>query len=733
MKIKILAIALLNLMLTVNIFAEINGKVYGVDENLKSTALQNARIMALPSKTGTLTNSNGKFTIKNKAEDTVLIISYIGYKSDTVSIANLPNKELKIQLKNNLELDAVNVSGDKSSSMLSFSDGVRTEGISSRGLLKCACCSLSESFAASPSVDVEFSDAVTGAKRIQLLGLQSIYTQILMENVPIMRGLASNFGFSLYSGQWLESLSIAKGSSVAKNGFESIAGLINVDFKKPTDANPTFLNIYASDMGEAEFNADHTIELNDEVSTMFFIHGNGLFIEHDANNDSFLDKPMGHQLNFMNRWSVNKEHWTNVSALQVLTDTRKAGQKGYFTDNNTDLYGTQIKTNRYHFFTKNGFMSEDHTSTVGTILSFSHHTQDAFFGKRSYLGEQNSFYANLMYQTILFGDDNNINTGISMQYDNYLETLDNMNLNKLENVVGLFTEYTLNSIENLSVIAGIRLDMPNNYKRFISPKLHLKYNFDDHIIWSASAGKGYRIARPIAENAGYLSSSREYIITEDILPEEAWNYGTNLSFSFELLNMPIDINLEYFRTDFINQLVVDLDQDPQKVYFYNLKGDSYSNCYQADLTIEPIERFVVTLAHRINDVKVTTNGILQDKALQSRNKTYVNLQYNTDMNDWAFDWTLNYNGKGRIPSTASNPIKYQGKTEFDPYLTMNAQITKTFNDFDIYIGCENITGFTQENPIIAYDDPFGQYFDASLIWGPITKQHFYLGLRYKIY
>ena len=152
-----------------------------------------------------------------------------------------------------------------------------------------------------------------------------------------------------------------------------------------------------------------------------------------------------------------------------------------------------------------------------------------------------------------------------------------------------------------------------------------------------------------------------------------------------------------------------------------------------DLTIEPIERFVVTLAHRINDVKVTTNGILQDKALQSRNKTYVNLQYNTDMNDWAFDWTLNYNGKGRIPSTASNPIKYQGKTEFDPYLTMNAQITKTFNDFDIYICCENITGFTQENPIIAYDDPFSQYFDASLIWGPITKQHFYLGLRYKIY
>ena len=239
------------------------------------------------------------------------------------------------------------------------------------------------------------------------------------------------------------------------------------------------------------------------------------------------------------------------------------------------------------------------------------------------------------------------------------------------------------------------------------------------------------MARPIAENINYLSSSREFIIDKDIKPEEAWNYGTNILFSFKLFDIPIDINTEYFHTEFINQLVIDLDKDSKKVYFYNLNGNSYSNSYQIDITIEPIQRFIITAAYRINDVKITTNKILQDKALLSKHKSYINFQYNTNMDEWAFDLTLNYNGKGRIPSTINNPQEYRVSTNFNSYLTINSQITKSFNDFDIYVGCENITGFTQKNPIIAFDKPFSEYFDASLIWGPITKQHIYVGFRYK--
>ena len=209
-----------------------------------------------------------------------------------------------------------NITGDKTSTVLIFSDGVRTEGISSKGLLNVHVV-ICQKVLTSPSVDVQFSDA-TGAKRIQLLGLQSIYSQILSENIPIMRGLAASFGFSLFPGQWLESISIAKGSSVAKNGFESIAGLINIDYKNPLDENPTFLNFYISDMGNLEFNADHTIKINNEIATMLFVHSNGLFIEHDNNKDTFLDKPIGNQINLMNKWNISKEHWTNVTTIHFF-------------------------------------------------------------------------------------------------------------------------------------------------------------------------------------------------------------------------------------------------------------------------------------------------------------------------------------------------------------------------------------------------------------------------------
>lgn len=729
--ILIVAIIIAN---SVNIYSAVTGKILGEDENLKPVPLSNARIMAIPSKIGTMSDKNGKFTLSPNKTDYQLIISYIGYSTDTLEISEIiDNKNLLVQLRTNIVLETINVDGAKSASTVTFSDGVRIEGISSRGLLKAACCNLSESFTTSPSVDVQYSDAVTGAKRIQLLGLQSIYSQILSENVPIMRGLASNYGFALFPGQWLESISIAKGSSVAKNGFESITGLINIDYKKPEFENPTFLNLYGNDMAHLEVNADHTIKFNENISTMFFLHGNYMFLETDHNNDNFLDKPLGHQINFMNRWLVKYgDFWDNVTVVHALTDTKKGGEKGYFTDDKTDLYGMKIRTDRYNIFTKNGFLLNDKGMSIGTILSFTHHKQSSFYGKRDYNGEQNSFYANIMFQTPFLDEHNTLTTGVSLQYDNYLENLDMLNTNNFENIPGVFAEYSFNHIENLSIIVGIRTDF-SSYKTFISPRIHAKYNFNDHVIWSASAGKGYRISRPIAENSSYLASSREFIIANNLKPEEAWNFGTNFIFSFKLWGVPVDINTEFFRTSFINQMVADLDKDIYKVYFDNLNGESYANSYQVDITVEPLQDFFITAAYRINDVKVTTNGILQEKALQSKSKSFVNFQYNTEMNEWAFDLTFDYNGGGRVPNTFVNPEEYRRKDNFNPFLIINAQVTKSFGDFDIYIGGENLNNFTQKNPIIATDAPFSKYFDASMIWGPTTGRHIYMGLRYKFF
>jgi hypothetical protein len=758
---------------SVAVAEHIMGKVFGYDIDRKPTPLKNARIVAMPSMKGAMSSANGEFMFDALDSDSLVIISYSGYKTDTLIISEIVDKrDIQVQMQN-IELEGVEVGGNKYASTLAFTDGVKTETISSRGLLKAACCNLSESFTTTPSVDVQYTDAITGAKRIQLLGLQSMYSQIQQENMPIMRGLASNYGFAFVPGQWLEGISISKGASTVKNGFESISGLINITHKKPESENPTTLNYYINDMTMMEFNADHTINFNETTGTTFFLHGNLLAREMDNNKDGFLDKPMGNQINFMNRWKTSSGIWEDISGYQIMYDDRKGGQLGYHKGNDS-LWGMRNKTQRYNVYTKNGFILNEAGMNVGSILSFTHHNQESFFGNRKFNGEQNSFYASIMFQlpidttthTHEDGGSHNmfcnsaLTAGVSLQYDNYRGLFDNFYYTKLKTnndasvvIPGLFIEYAFDLIKDFKAIIGMRTDfatLGNPIKMYeegekvsdiysqslnetlLTPRLHLKYGIiPDTFIVAGSIGRGHRAARALEENSGYLASNRKYILESYNTIEDAWNYGANMYYTTGILGIPVDFNMDFYRTDFVNQLVVDLDKSADEVNLYSLKsvdGKSYSNAFQVDATLQPLTNFFITLAYRMNDVKMTLNGELREKPLQSKHKAFLNFQYNTEMNEWMFDFTIDYNGSGRLPKDANNEYK-----RYDPFILMNAQITKSFGNFDIYVGGENLTNFMIKDAIKGNLNPKAVGFDASMIYGPVTGMSAYLGLRYKLY
>ena len=776
---------------------QIKGKVSGLDANMKPSPLKNARIIAVPSMKGAMSDTKGEFSFEI-SNDSLLIISYIGYKTDTLQISNISNKQnINVQMQN-IELEGIEVGGSKVASQLTFSGGVKTETITTRGLHKAACCNLSESFTTTPSVDVQYTDAVTGAKRIQLLGLQSIYSQIQQENIPIMRGLASSYGFAFVPGQWLQSISISKGASTVKNGFESISGLIDISYKKPEDENPTTLNLYTNDALVLELNADHTINFNERTGTTFFLHGNYLNRELDHNNDGFIDKPMGNQINFMQRFHTGYGIWDSKLSYQIMLDNRKGGQMGYHSEKDGDekieninnlLWGMENKTQRYNINMCNGFMLNEAGMNIGTILSFTHHNQELYFGRKNFAninydipvkrelnGEQNSFYMNMMFQTPLTEAEHppTLTVGANLLYDNYREEFNvrdafwQKNTNHTNIMTpGTFVELSYNPITNLGIVAGLRADYvniksdtntwvnPNDGQIlhwltegdsvFLSPRLHLKYGLiPDTFVIAGSVGKGFRVARELAENTGYFASSRNIVIAsyQDKLSdgkngisinklEEAWNYGANIYYTTELFGCPVDFNVDFYRTDFINQLVIDLDMNPDEVNLYSLSdsnGKSYSNAFQVDATFQPITNFFITAAYRMNDVKQTTAGKLREKPLQSKHKSFLNLQYNTEMNEWAFDFTIDYNGSGRLPIDANKMIK-----KYDPFVLMNAQITRTFSNFDVYVGVENLTNYKIKDAIKGGATPFAPGFDASMIYGPIMGSSYHIGVRYKIY
>ena len=715
----------------------LKGEIFG-ENKAKKEALPQANLYWAGTTQGTVSKADGTFEIKKpKQSNLKLVASFIGYKNDTFVISENQNF-IKIILKYGKQLDEVVVQENLGGSYISKINPIQVERITMEGLQKLPCCNLSESFENNASVDVSYSDAVSGAKQIQMLGLAGVYSQILSENIPSIRGLASTYGLAYIPGSWMQSIQISKGTSAVINGYESTTGQINVELKKPEDSDRLFINAYTNSMGKVEGNLTSAYQLNDNISTMILFHAENFSHKIDNNDDSFLDLPTNSQLNFVNRWKFSKHgSFEGQFGVKILDEQRDGGQMNF--DKDVDLgtknsYGIGIETKRYEAFAKGGFFlkSFDHTS-IGTMLSVVHHEQNSFFGVKNYEGEQNSLYANAILQTRINSESHKISLGTSYILDDYDETYQKSLYKRTESVIGVFGQYTYSFDNTFNMILGLRTDFNSEYGTFITPRFHAKYNLNETTIFRASAGKGYRVANIFAENVGLLASSRELSIDEKLNEEEAWNFGISLSKDFDIgTEKPLIFLADFYHTRFVNQIIVDLDKDINKVHFYNLSGESYSNSFQTELRYELFKRFEIATAFRWNDVKVTSADELQEKPFLSRYKGLLTLSYATKYDKWKFDFTAQFNGKSRLPNTENMPEDYQQDEMSPSYTIFHGQITRSFKHWDIYVGGENLGNFTQKNPIIASNDPFGKNFDTSMIWGPIVGRMFYAGIRFTI-
>lgn len=706
-----------------------------VKSKSNNSPLINANIYWFGTFNGTITDENGKFElVKPDNENLYLIVSYLGFKTDTILILKNQSK-IDIFLEETNVLSEVEIGETRDASYISKINPIQTQTITTCGLQKMACCNLSESFENNASVDVSYTDAVSGAKQIQLLGLAGIYSQIITENNSSIKGLASSYGLGYIPGSWMESIQISKGASTVLNGYESITGQINVEYKKPQTSEKLHVNIYGNELGKTEANINSAINFNKKVSSMILLHGEIYDFEHDKNADLFLDMPKVKQFNFFNRWNIKfNDKLVTQFGIKALSENRIGGQSKHNDSNSVFLYKIGINTNRYEAYLKSGYLlNEDNETSLGLILNSTYHDLNSYFGFTKYKGLEKALTGNLIYQTNVFNNENKFNAGLSYNFKNtdeglkatYLDT----SFNRTESVPGVFAQYTYSYDRNFTVIAGIRSDFHNEFGLLITPRLHLKYNLNENNSLKLSAGKGYRNADIIAENIGVLASSKQLIFKENLEIEQAWNYGISYTKYFKLLKRKGTFIIDFFRTDFVNQIIVDMDSRIDQVSFYNLIGQSYSNSFQAELIIEPIERFEVNGAFRINDVHTTINDKLQTKPFVNRYKGLLALSYATKFDKWKFDFTTQYVGETRLPETNMLPEKYQMYEKSPDFFIIHAQITRQFKLWNVYVGVENLTNFTQTNPIIASNEPFGEYFDSTFIWGPIMGRTIYAGFR----
>lgn len=710
----------------------VSGHVWGV-ENDKPIPLAGAYVIWAGTAHGTITDADGAYELQMLPDGNPhsLVASYIGYQADTAVISSPTN--LNFTLKP-IVIEDVNVTARRLGTTIDRLSPVLTQNVSADELSKAACCNLGESFQTNASVDVNYADAATGAKTIQLLGLQGRYVQMMSENVPSLRGMASPFGLSYVPGPWMNGIQISKGVGTVVNGYEAITGQINIDYKKPVATDEVAsANIYGSNAGRLEANATANIKAGPHFRTNLMLNMATDIEDMDDNDDGFRDEPRVRQLNLFNRWYRHTDFHTLDIAVKTLNERRLGGQVGFDSKEPEDgVYGVRMETDRVETWMKNGFVFSDKFS-IGFPIGYTYHHQHSFFGNRRYNGTQHSYNFNSIANWNN-GGRHEFHAGLSSQGDIYDETANwgeaDCSFDRQDISLGLYGQYTFRVRDALTLMAGLRVDHHNHYGTFVTPRFHALWSPSENTSVRVAIGKGYRGASVFAENNYLLTSKRHWDIGDYYGQEKGWNTGVSLTHHTTLFDKNVTLMAEFYHTEFQKQLVTDMDESPHELHVYFSNHRAFANNVQIEAHLEPLRGLDVTAAWRWNDNELLLGGKTRRRPLVSHYKALVALSYQTPLKTWQFDVNMQMNGGGRIPTTEGNPEEMTRPSSFGSYQVYNAQLTKWFRRWSIYAGCENIGSFMQDDPIISASDPSSPYFDSSLIWGPLMSRRYYVGLRW---
>ena len=739
---------------------------------------------------GATTAVDGSFTLKRVSGFETLVVDYIGYELLEMEDVNREVHDLTIELKPSaVDIDEVVVEGQQRGNYAKSSGITRQEQISFAGLCKMACCSLAESFENSASVTVGYSDAISGARQIKMLGLAGTYTQILDENRPIMQGAGAAYGLSYTPGMWLNSIQVSKGVASVTAGHEAITGQINLEHRKPTDDERFFLNLYFDSELRPEINISSAIPLTPDksLSTVIMAHGSLDTASHDMNHDGFADMPKANQINVANKWL-----WQNSDGIQlrwgwkVVNENRVGGMLGYKHDMydemledplGTNLYGSKIHNRNINAYAKLGIpVGYERTFTgdpedavqnnVAMILDYDNYLTDSYFGLNTANVTENAFRYNITYAHY-FTQRSSLNAGVSA----YARIMNNdYRQPNIEGGApaepwsfagkstliepGVFAEYTYNIEEKFSLVVGLRGDYSmidgqyyydgNHAKFLVTPRSHIRWSITPRTTLRASAGMGYRRQNLVTDNIWMMTTSRHIKLdnlTDDM--EAAATFGGSISQTFRLAgDDQTTISFDYFRTQFFNTMVFDQETADNSILIYNSKGKSFTDNYQVDFNWTPFRGFDLFATFRYTNAKMTVERdgkeILVERPLTSRYKGLINIQY--AVSRWVFDVTAQLNGPVRLPELQGNMVAAVENPNLSPvYPMFFAQVSYKISNLTLYLGCENIANYVQghnghgQAPILGSDAPYAEGFNSSAVWGPLMGRKFYIGLRLNLY
>ncbi|MGM0479500.1 MAG: TonB-dependent receptor [Bacteroidota bacterium] len=721
----------------------IEGKVKTYLDQHTSEPLVGAEVFLRQAQIGDVTDEEGYFEINGSfAGDDTLIFRASGHYSDTVFLETLDGNPVIDLILFPLQVaEEVVIEAKRDNSAILKLSPRNVESLNSGELRKAACCNLSESFETNATVDVSLSDGVSGSKRIQMMGLNGRYTQMQFENIPFMHNLDQAFGLSGVPGTWMESIQITKGTGTVANGYESMAGLINIEYLKPDRMERFYANVYGNMQGKVDANFHGGISISERWSTAWFLHWDQQMIENDRNNDGFRDMPVGDHFVAMNRWKYKGPLFRGQFGIKLSHADKAGGELGFERySQNPQTYGVGIRNTTAEAFGKTGFLfKDDEFSSIGIVYYAKYSDLNTLFGRRKLDAEERRGYTNFMYETILGNTNHKLKTGASFVFDQLdQEMVDELptdttvrNLNRTELVPGIFGEYTYQG--NLATLVfGWRSDHHNLYGLQHSPRANMKYSITENMDVRATGGRGFRVSNYAVDNLSLMATNTPWKVAGDVRPEISWNFGGSYYLEGRWWGRKVSWNVDYYHTLFENQLVADRDESVAYIVMKNLDGQSFSNALQTDLKMEPAERFEVKMAYKFLDVRTTMGGALEEKLMVPRHRGFVNLAYTSRNTRWEYDATFSVFGTRRLAMVELPDGSVSTDNRSRPVPLLSAQLTHKFKKFEVYAGGENLLDFRLNDPIIDAKNPFDRNFDATRVYAPIYGINIYGGIRMSI-
>jgi outer membrane receptor for ferrienterochelin and colicin len=725
-------------------FALFSQSIKGIVTDTNNDPLLGASVFWATTTVGTTTDINGEFELTTAdISSKLLIASYVGYDTDTIKVSN--QSYVKFILKASKSLNEIFITGKRDGVIISNFKAIKVEQITQTELGKAACCDLAGCFETQTTVQPQTTNVITNSKELRILGLSGVYNQVLIDGFPMIQGLSYTYGISNTSGTVVDNIYVSKGANSVLQGFESISGQINVETKDPENTDKLYLNAYMNSFEEKHLNANYAFK-EGAWSNLTTIHTVQPASEFDRDDDTFLDVPKLTRYVISNKLKYGNEQdwgWSSSLGLRFVNEERIGGQTN-FNENtdkgSTEVYGQTVNMNQPEIWSKTRFRLNDQHSFALYASSF-YQDQESYFGTIKYDANQTNFYGNLQYE-YNYGH-NSLKTGFSFRHLNLKENIsftENLlnrtyagEYSRYENIAGAFAENTLKLLDDkLTWIAGVRVDNHNQFGTRITPRTLLKYDITPNTIIRANIGTGWRTVNLFSENIGLLVSSRDIIFQEQLEPEKALNKGINITQKFNGANVSGFFSADYYRTDFQNQIFPDYDTDPTKAFIENFTGKSVSNTFQAEVYLNLFERFEFKTGYSFLDVYREINDQKVLLPFNPRHKVVTTLGYKPVSDQFQFDMNIHWYGLQRLPNTQSNPPDFQRPDFSENFMLFNAQFTYKLNKYEVYTGCENILDFRQKRPIIGWQDPFGQFFDTSSVWGPTRGREFYIGFRFKI-